>query len=157
MKYPEYDKDKLKSMKKLELLKWIEDYKQEWNEWVTSNENEHTQEKNALREEDIFKNPEYVALQKKFDGIQIKYQEADRQRKDLADKLEVARSELRELRSRKPAGRPGLPTETVDRIVLLRSSGLSIRKIAAELNISKSVVAKYIDVLNINGQSQDNV
>ncbi|MBQ6519718.1 MAG: helix-turn-helix domain-containing protein [Anaerolineaceae bacterium] len=150
------DIDELKKKKKIEIIAEIEAVQSEWFKELVQLTKQNNENAEAMRG-DLHNHPDYVGLKKDFEHLQVMYKESERQRKDLTEKLEVARSELRELRSRKPVGRPGLSTETVERIVLLRSAGLSIRKIAAELNISKSVVAKYIDVLNINGQSQDNV
>ena len=100
-------------------------------------------------EMDVRNHPDYQAMQKRVNELELMYREARDQKERAQRRIEEQDGELRELRNRKKAGRPALASEIVDRIAELRGQGLSIRKIAEVLQaegyqVKPATVGKYV-------------
>ena len=103
--------------------------------------------------EDLKNHPDYQAMQKRIEDLEVMYQEMKEQNENALKRIEEQERELQELRNRKKAGRPALDPGVVERIAELRERGLSIRRIAAVLQSEKhwvhpATVGKYVEKIN---------
>lgn len=147
---------KIRSPKKI-----IEYFQSAYNKWIefcikleNASKKEYEQKVKDL-EDDIKNHPDYQAMERRLNELEVLYKGFERQEKKLKDQEQ----ELKVLRNQK-AGRPALEPWIIDRIKELRGKGLSVRKIkqaleAEGISVSVAVVGKYVSVYNKNRQVKD--
>lgn len=119
----------VKRMKKAEILRLFEEKQNLWIKYLIQVGQKHKAELDAVGE-NLFSHPDYLALKERHDHLIIERDEAVRQRDRAKAKAESLKDQSG---SWKKAGRKPLDPAVADRIVELRATGLSIRKIVDQL------------------------
>lgn len=119
----------VKKLKKAEIIKLFEEKQNLWIKYLIQVEQKHKAELDAVSE-NLFSHPDYLALKKRNDHLIAERDEAVRQRDRAREKVESLKDQSGSWRK---AGRKPLDPAVADRIVELRATGLSIRKIVEQL------------------------